>query len=123
MFDMRDRGELADAMAEVEDVRPVTEGGERPVDARVQGRTTGEQRQRVEIALHRQPLRQHRVCPGRIHCLVEPDRVDASLTGIGGELAPCPLGKADDDRVRTPRPQPGNDRRIGRDHPAFELIR
>ena len=47
----------------------------------------GEQRQRIEIALHRQILRQLLRGPERIDRLVEAERVDPGLARISGELA------------------------------------
>src|SRR3546814_12004754 len=57
------------------------------VDRRIERRAAGDERKRVEIALYRQMRWQRRVGPGGIDRLVEPDRIDPRLVGIGGELA------------------------------------
>ena len=85
---MGNRRVLLDSVAKVENVRPRGEGGADALDRVAQRLTPGDQRQRVEIALHGKPRRKLGISPHRVDRLVEPDRIDPSQPRIGGELAP-----------------------------------
>ena len=50
---MRDRRFRQNAVAEIENKRPAGEGLQHRIDAAIERRAAGEQRQRIEIALHR----------------------------------------------------------------------
>src|SRR3546814_10543655 len=88
-----------DAMAEIEDMGANGKSRKDAVDRRIESRAAGDERKRVEIALYRQMRWQRRVGQGGIDGLVEPDRIDPRLVGIGGELAARALRKADGRRV------------------------
>src|SRR3546814_3440824 len=75
-----------DAMAEIEDMGANGKSRKDAVDRRIERRAAGDERKRVEIALYRQMRWQRRVGPGGIDRLVEPNRIDPRLVGIGGEL-------------------------------------
>src|SRR3546814_20462713 len=77
--------------------------------------------ERIGIALDRKMRRQGRVGPGLIDLLVDPDRIDPGLVGIGAQLAAGTLRKADDRRVGMQRLQSPHDIGIRRDHPLLIL--
>src|SRR4051812_17100455 len=81
LLDMGDRRMLADAVAQVEDMRPVGKGIEDARGLPVDLRPAGLDQQRIEIALDRQALGQGLCRPERIDRLVEPQRVDPGLAG------------------------------------------
>src|SRR3546814_2976831 len=62
-FDMRDRRVLADAVAQIEDVRAIVERGENAVNARIERGAAGEQGERIEISLYRHAFGQDRIRP------------------------------------------------------------
>ena len=63
-------------MAEIEDMGAGREALEDAVDLRVEPRAAGDQRQRIEIALQREPLGQGGDGGPRLDRRVEADRVD-----------------------------------------------
>jgi hypothetical protein len=77
LLDMRDRRVGQDAVAEIEHMRALGESGKDPVDRGVERRAAGDQRERIEIALHRQVRGQRGMRPDRIDGLVDADRIDA----------------------------------------------
>src|SRR3546814_12297917 len=103
MLDRGDRGVGHDAMAEVEDMGTIGERRKDAVDRRIERAAPRDERERIEIALDRKMRRQGGVGPGRIDRLVDPDRIDAGLIGIGAQLAPGALRKADDRRFELRR--------------------
>ena len=72
-------------MPEVEDVGPGGEGVKDALDRVAQRLAAGDQRERIEIALHGQVGGQLAIGPHRIDRLVEPDGIDPRLGGIGAQ--------------------------------------
>src|SRR3954453_2063037 len=74
-LDMIDRRLRHDAVAEVEDVRAAAGGAQDRVDAVPERIAAGDERQRIEVALRREPLRKLRQEQVRLERPVERDRV------------------------------------------------
>ena len=77
MFDMGDRRVGHDTMAEIEDMGARPESRKDAIDRNIKRFTAGDERERVEIALHWQMWRQRGIGPSGIDRLVESDRIDA----------------------------------------------
>ena len=118
---MFDRGELADAMTEVEHMRTPGESFEHADSLRFELGRAGKQQQRIEIALDRHILRQAARGPQRIDRLIHAERIDPGFAGIGGKLFARAFGKADDRQIGATRAQLADDFRIGSDDPAFKF--
>ena len=95
LLDMGDRSLLADAVAEVEDVRAAGEGVKDALRGVGQRGPAGKDGERIEIALDRQAGGQLAVGPGRIDRLVEPDRIDSGLAtedvGLASAIVTVPI--------------------------------
>ena len=120
---MGDRRVLLNTVTEVEDMWSPRERRKNPSNRLIERRGTRDQRQRIEIALHRKPVGQDRVRPLGIDSLVEADRIDPRFARIGGEFTPRSLGKTDDRRIGAARLEVGDDARGGGDDPGFILRR
>jgi hypothetical protein len=104
MLDMHDRRVGQYAVTEVEDMRPIGKGRADPVATALSSVSPPAiKRERIEIALNGQALGQGAFGPDRIDRLVDADRIDSRLAGIGGQLAAGALRKADDRYSRVPR--------------------
>ena len=90
---MLNRRVLQDAVPEIEDVRPPGESVKDAFSGTVERRAAGNQRKRVEIALHRQRRRQFFRRPDGIDRLIEPKRRNVCLARISASFPPAPLGK------------------------------
>ena len=112
---------LENAVTEIEDVRPSGECVKDATDRHIQTRAPRQKRQGIEIALDGQPGRKLLVRPDRIHGLIEADRVDAGLTGIGRKLSARALRKPDELYVRMPFPNRRGDAGLRSNDPPFEL--
>ena len=89
-----------DAVTEIHDVRAACQCREDAADRVVELLAALDQRQRIEIALQRQPLRQPLRRPDRIDRLVETERIHPSLARVGRQLFARAFGKADHRQVR-----------------------
>src|SRR3546814_13368811 len=88
------------AVAKIEDMGPILEGGENIFHSGLQCSTASDESQRIKIALYRKPHGQNGVCPMRINSLIDPNPVHARFLRIGTKLAPCSLGHANDWNAR-----------------------
>src|SRR3546814_1733945 len=77
------------AVAKIEDMGPILEGGENIFHSGLQCSTASDESQRIKIALYRKPHGQNGVCPMRINSLIDPNPVHARFLRIGNKLAPC----------------------------------
>src|SRR3546814_1440154 len=77
------------AVAKIEDMGPILEGGENIFHSGLQCSTASDESQGIKIALYRKPHGQNGVCPMGINSLVEPNPVHARFLRIGSKLAPC----------------------------------
>ena len=76
LLDMRDRRLRQDAVAEIEDERPAGERLQYRIDGAVERLAAGQQRQRIEIALHRPAALDAARARIKIDHPVEADRID-----------------------------------------------
>jgi hypothetical protein len=93
------------------------------LDLVVEARSAGDERQRIEVALQREPPGQGGVGGLRLDRRVEADRVDADEGGEFRQLGPGAARKSDDGRLRRLGPDLGRERRHRRDAPAIEFGR
>jgi hypothetical protein len=103
---MGNRGGLLDAVAEVEDVGAAGEGVKDSADRVLQRFAAADQRQGIEIALHRHPVGQLAIRPIGIGGLVDADGVDAAFARIGAKLA-AGRRELEDKRLRMMNEVPG----------------
>ncbi len=82
LLDMRDRRLRQDAVAEIEDEWAARQRRQDVVDVAVERRAAGEQRQRIEIALHRHARLELLARERAVDRPVEADRVDAGSLDI-----------------------------------------
>src|SRR3546814_19965077 len=99
MLDMGDRRIGDDAMAEIEDMGARRKSRKDAVDRRIERLAARDERQRVEIALHRQMIGQGRIGPDGVDRFVQSAGIDPGPTTIGGEFTAPPFRKADQRRV------------------------
>ncbi len=97
--------------------------GQHLLDLLVEAASAGDQRQRIEIALKRQPFRQSGNGGFRVSGGVEADRVDFGKRPEFGDLRPRAARKGDQPRVRRLGANLGRDRRDRREAPAVEFGR
>ena len=89
-------------MAEIENKWALRESGKNWVDRTVQRRSAGKQGQRIEIALNRPPLLDHRPRKLKLDRPIKPDRIDCNRVEIATELSAGAVAAAvalPDDRV------------------------
>src|SRR3546814_18284841 len=96
------------AVAKIEDMGPILEGGENIFHSGLQCSTASDESQRIKIALYRKPHGQNGVCPMSINSLIDPNRVYARFLRIGTTLAHCSLDKAEDGNDRAPHEKLNN---------------
>ena len=103
---MSDRGLGQNAMAEIENMGAARKAAQHPIDLLVEAPSACNQRQRIEIALERQPVGQSGdgrfgLCGG-----VETDRVDFGESAEFGELRAGAARKGDQRRAAASWPEP-----------------
>src|SRR5450756_838602 len=77
LLDMRDRRRRQNAMAEIENERAAGQHRHHVIDFALECGAAGEQRQRIDIALHHDPRLQHVARDLALECPIEPDAVHA----------------------------------------------
>src|SRR5205823_2546290 len=100
LLDMLDWRLRHDPVAEIEDVRAACKGLERRIDRPVERRTAGDQRQRVNIALHRQSGLHLLARKRPIDHPVEPNCIYARLCNVFREHRAGSARKSDEFRPR-----------------------
>src|ERR1700733_431510 len=118
---MLDRRFGHDAMTKIENVRAALKVAQHALDFLVEAPPARDQRQRIEITLERQPLRQRSDGGFGLRGRVEADRVDSGEASEFGKLSPRAAWKGDQPRARRLVANFGCDRRDRRDAPAFEF--
>ena len=97
------------------------ESGKNCVDRAVQRRSAGKQRQRIEIALNRPPLLDHRPRKLKLDRPIEPNRIDCNRVEIATELRAGAARKADDACSRNLGTDLFDDPRMRLDAPSLEF--
>src|SRR3546814_18634239 len=108
------------AVAKIEDMGPILEGGENIFHSGLQCSTASDESQRIKIALYRKPHGQNGVCPMRINSLIDPNPVHARFLRICNKLAPCSLGKAKHGKARPAHTSLLANGTVGRAYHLFE---
>ena len=83
-------------MAEIENKWALRESDKNCLDRAVQRRSAGKQGQRIEIALNRPPLLDHRPRKLKLDRPIKPNRIDCNRVEIATELRAGAARKADD---------------------------
>ena len=120
---MLDRRFGQDAVAEIENMRAALKAAQHALDLLVEAPSARDQRQRIKIALERDPLGQSGDGGSGISGGVEANPIDSSEASELGKLCACAARKGDQRRVRRLGPNLGRNRRDRRDAPAFEFGR
>src|SRR6187402_2813916 len=92
---MGDGGILQDTVAEIEDMGAIGERGKDTRGGLFHRGAAGDQYERVEIALHRQPLWKRASSPFGVDRFVEAERINAGFARVSGELFAGALGETD----------------------------
>ena len=100
LLDMRDRGFRLDAVAEIEDQPALRVIRQHVVDRAIERGAAGDQRQRIEIALHRDAVLHALADQRRLGRPVDADGIDAGCLDISRQQRAGASGKADDLRIR-----------------------
>src|SRR5271156_1460583 len=97
---MADRRIGQNAMAEIENKWPVRERGEDCIDRSIQRRASGQQRQRIEIALYQPSWLNLGSCEIELDHPIQSNGIHRNSIEIAFEFRPGAARKADDFRVR-----------------------
>ena len=108
-------------MAEIENKWALRESDKNCVDRAVQRRSAGKQGQRIEIALNRPPLLDHRPRKLKLDRPIKPNRIDCNRVEIATELRAGAARKADDACSRNLGTDLFDDPRMRLDAPSLEL--
>src|SRR3954452_3362854 len=100
LIDVRDRRFRLDAVPEVEYEPALAEVRQHVIDRLIESGAACDQRKRVQISLHRDPVLYVVADQRRFGCPIDADRIDASRFHISGQQRPGPPWKPDDLRTR-----------------------